>query len=96
MNGRPVYLSRGSFKDRSGPLDEASMADTPLVAVRAEEIKYYKYEKSHRAFLGPRASLSVALITASGLILVQIRGLGFSGSRARYGNSVVSVSIDIF
>lgn len=68
---------RGSLEDRRpGPLDDASMTDTLAVgATRGAEIKYYKYEKSQCVlFRARKASYRFRLITASGLILVQIKG----------------------
>ncbi|KAG7210604.1 hypothetical protein KM043_012118 [Ampulex compressa] len=65
----------GFFEDRAELLGEASMLDTPFAGTALLEIKYYKYEKSRR-LPGPRAFLSAGLISASGLILLQIKGLG--------------------
>lgn len=54
------------------------MADIlPKATAQPEQIKYYKYVKS-RVPGGP-GRLSVGLITASGLILLQIKGPGSQG-----------------
>lgn len=55
------------------------------------QIKYYKHEKS-----GPPGRLSVGLITASGLILLQIKGPGARRDREQHrGNSLVAESIPV-